>query len=47
VIAYGCLADAMDDYVHIREDTVLEAWIRFTKSVIDVFREEYLRATNE
>ena len=37
VLAYGCSADAIDDYVHIGEDTILESVRRFTKVVIDVF----------
>ena len=47
VLAYGCSADAIDDYVRIGEDTILEAVRRFTKAVIDVFGLEYLRAPTE
>jgi hypothetical protein len=47
VLAYGSSADAIDDYVHIGEDTILEAIRRFTLAVMEIFREEYLRAHND
>ena len=47
VLAYGCSADAIDDYVRIGEDIILESVRRFTKAVIDVFAPEYLRAPSE
>ena len=47
VLAYGCSADAIDDYVRIGEDTILEAVRRFTMAVIEIFGDEYLRAPNE
>ena len=47
MLAYGCLADAIDDYICIGEDTILESVRRFTAAVIDVFGAEYLRAPNE
>jgi hypothetical protein len=43
-LAYGCSADAINDYVRIGENTILEAIRRFTNAVIDVFGPEYLRA---
>jgi hypothetical protein len=42
VLAYGCLADVIDYYVRIGEDTFLEAVRRFTRAKIDVFRSGYL-----
>lgn len=47
VVAYGCSADAIDDYVRIGEDTVLESVRRFAKAVIEIYGPEYLRAPNE
>ena len=38
---------AINDYVCIGEDTILEAVRRFTNAVIDVFGSEYLRASIE
>jgi hypothetical protein len=37
VLAYGCSADAIDDYVCSGEDTILEVVRRFSQAVIDVF----------
>ncbi|XP_073367789.1 uncharacterized protein [Aegilops tauschii subsp. strangulata] len=47
VLAYGCSADAIDDYVRIGEDTISEAIRRFTKAVIAVFGPKYLRTPIE
>jgi hypothetical protein len=47
VLAYGCSADAIDDYVHIGEDAILEAVSRYTKAVIEIFGREYLMAPND
>jgi hypothetical protein len=47
VLAHGCLADAIDDYVCIGEDTILEAMGRFCKAMIDFFGPEYLWAPND
>jgi hypothetical protein len=46
VLAYGSSADSIDDYVHIGEDTILEAVRRFTLAVMEIFGDEYLRAHN-
>jgi hypothetical protein len=47
VLAHGFLADAIDDYVCIGEDTILEVVRRFCKAMIDIFDPEYLRAPND
>ena len=47
VLAYGCLADSIDDYVCIGEDTTLEVVRRYTRAVIDTFGPAYLSAPNE
>jgi len=47
VLAYGCSVDVVDDYVHIREDTILEVVQRYTKAVISIFGSEYLRAPTD
>ena len=45
--AYGCSAHAIDEYVRIGEDTILEATRRYTRVVIDIFGPEYLKAPNK
>ena len=47
VIAYGILADYVDEYLHIGEDTTIESVHRFAKVIVRVFGPEYLRAPNE
>ena len=47
VIAYGILADYIDEYICIGEDTTLKSVRMFAKTVIRVFDPEYLRAPNE
>jgi hypothetical protein len=43
MLAYGTAADSFDQYFRIAESTMLVSIERFTKSVIDVLKEEYLR----
>jgi hypothetical protein len=47
MLAYGVVADAMDDYIHIGESTALESLRKFVKAVVQVFEHEYLRLPNE
>lgn len=47
VFAYGCLADAIDDYVRIGKDLILDCVDRFTQTVIEIFEPEYLRAPTD
>lgn len=47
MLAYGCSADAIDDYVRIGEDTILEVVRRYTKTMIEIFEPKYLRAPND
>ena len=51
---HGCLsasiwtfAQQRYDYVHIAEDTILEAIRRYTKAEIEIFGSEYFRALND
>lgn len=37
MLAYGIPADAVDAYVRIGENTLLECVKRFTKAIVDVF----------
>ncbi|XP_015965268.1 uncharacterized protein LOC107488999 [Arachis duranensis] len=46
MLAYGVVADAVDDYVRIGENTTIECLKKFVTGVILVFEEEYLRKSN-
>lgn len=46
MLAYGCPADSLDDWIHIAESTVIKSVKKFVKSVIEIFGEKYLRAPN-
>jgi hypothetical protein len=43
MLAYGTAADSFDQYFRIAESTMLVSIERLTKSVINVFKQEYLR----
>jgi Plant transposon protein len=43
MLAYGTEADSFDKYFRIAESKMLVSIERFTKSVINIFKEEYLR----
>ncbi|XP_074342288.1 uncharacterized protein LOC141679783 [Apium graveolens] len=43
MLAYGTVADAVDDYVRIGESTTIESLKIFVKAIVEVFRAEYLR----
>ncbi|XP_026442761.1 uncharacterized protein LOC113342418 [Papaver somniferum] len=44
MLAYGCAADAIDEYLRIGETTVLEATRRFCKTIVVLYGKEYLRS---
>ena len=46
MLAYGVSADAIDDYVRIGENTVIECFEKFVEDVILVFETEYLQKLN-
>ncbi|KAL6531892.1 hypothetical protein OROMI_028255 [Orobanche minor] len=43
VLAYGCAADLLDEYVQIGESTAIESLKHFCDAIIGVFEEQYLR----
>ncbi|KAK9131397.1 hypothetical protein Sjap_011884 [Stephania japonica] len=43
MLAYGCPADLLDEYIQIGESTAIESLIHFCDAVIGVFEERYLR----
>jgi hypothetical protein len=47
MIANGVAADATDEYVCVRESTALECLRKLVVVVVEVFRPEYLRLSNE
>ncbi|KAK3220706.1 hypothetical protein Dsin_014676 [Dipteronia sinensis] len=47
MLAYGCLADATDEYIRIGEySTTIESLKRFCRVVVEEFADEYLRSHN-
>jgi hypothetical protein len=46
MLAYSVTADFMDEYLNIREPTVIKSLKRFVKAVISIFSEEYLKSPN-
>ena len=47
MLAYGCLADILDEYVQIGESTAIESLKRFCDDVVGVFEKQYLRKPNK
>ncbi|XP_048602103.1 uncharacterized protein LOC125580890 [Brassica napus] len=43
MLAYGCAADAVDEYLRLGESTALSCLSNFTEGVIQLFGDEYLR----
>ncbi|KAK3229557.1 hypothetical protein Dsin_001438 [Dipteronia sinensis] len=46
MLAYGCPADATDEYIRIGESTTIESLKRFCRAVVEEFTDEYLRSPN-
>ncbi|KAK1571276.1 hypothetical protein Q3G72_014438 [Acer saccharum] len=46
MLAYRVSIDSVDDYVWIEESTAIESLSRFTKAVVAIFGDEYLRSPN-
>ena len=46
MLAYGIIANFMDEYVWIEESTSMESLKKFVKAVVDIFSKEYLRYPN-
>ncbi|KAL2541361.1 putative harbinger transposase-derived nuclease [Abeliophyllum distichum] len=47
MLAYGCHADLLDEYVQIGENTAIESLKHFCDAVIGLFEEQYLRKPNK
>ncbi|KAK2639895.1 hypothetical protein Ddye_027690 [Dipteronia dyeriana] len=45
--AYGCPADATDEYIKLGESTTIESLKRFYRAVMDEFAGKYLRSPND
>jgi len=43
MLAYGCAADAVDEYLRIGESTSMSCMIHFVEAIIYLFGKEYLR----
>ena len=46
MLAYGVLANFMDEYLRIGETTTIKSLKKFVKVVVSIFSEEYLRSPN-
>ncbi|KAL2479511.1 putative harbinger transposase-derived nuclease [Abeliophyllum distichum] len=46
MLAYSVAADAIDEYIKIRESTVIESLKRFCPAIVEVFADQYLRSPN-
>ncbi|XP_048605393.1 uncharacterized protein LOC125582957 [Brassica napus] len=46
MLAYGCAADAVDEYLRLGETTALSCLTNFTEGVIQLFGDEYLQRPN-
>ena len=46
MLAYGVVADVVDDYVRIGESTIIESLKRFVRAVVGIFSNAYLRSPN-
>ncbi|CAH9125673.1 unnamed protein product, partial [Cuscuta epithymum] len=47
MLAYGCSADSLDEYVQIGESTAIECLKKFCDAIIGLFEEQYLRKPNK
>ncbi|XP_026396675.1 uncharacterized protein LOC113291345 [Papaver somniferum] len=47
MLAYGLLADILDEYIQIGESTAVECLKRFCDAIIGIYEKEYLRKPNE
>jgi hypothetical protein len=47
ILAYGIPADLTDEYLRIGETTAIESLRAFVKTIVEVFGDWYLRASNE
>ena len=43
VLAYGGAADSLDEYIHMGESTVIETVNHFTRTIVSLYADEYLR----
>lgn len=47
LLAYGFPTDYVNDWIGMAESNCIKSLKKFVKSIIEIFREEYLRALNE
>ncbi|CAH9068919.1 unnamed protein product [Cuscuta epithymum] len=47
MLAYGCSADSLDEYLQIGESTAIESLKKFCDAIIGLFEEQYLRRPNK
>jgi hypothetical protein len=47
MLAYGSIADSLDEYLQMGESTVLETLKYFVRTIVNVFGEEWIRPPTE
>jgi hypothetical protein len=47
MLAYGSIADSLDDHLQMGESTVLETLKRFVRTIVNVFGKEWIRPPSE
>jgi hypothetical protein len=47
MLAYGSIADSLDDHLEMGESIVLETLKHFVRTIVDVFGEEWIRPPSE
>ena len=47
MLAYGVMADFMDEYLKIGESTTIKSFKKFVKSLASISSKEYLRSPND
>jgi hypothetical protein len=47
MLAYGTIADSLDDHLEMGQSTVLETLKHFVRTIVDVFKEEWIRPPSQ
>ena len=46
MLAYGVSTDSTNEYIKIGESTTIESMKRFCRTVVELFKDQYLRSPN-
>jgi hypothetical protein len=47
MLAYGTIADSLDDHLEMSQSTILETLKHFVRTIVDVFKEEWIRPPSQ